>query len=126
MANKKSFLLIVIAVFMLTILACNATLPQTEPTSAPIQPVTSTLEQPQPQQGQDNLPQTEDDVPRVTAEDAKAALDSGEAVIVDERSAEAFAETHIAGALSIPLSDIELNPSRVALDKDQWIITYCT
>ncbi len=126
MANKKSFLLIVIAVFMLTILACNATLPQTEPTSAPIQPVTSTLEQPQPQQGQDNLPQTEDDVPRVTAEDAKAALDSGEAVIVDVRSAEAFAETHIAGALSIPLSDIELNPSRVALDKDQWIITYCT
>ena len=123
MANKKTNFLIVIVVFTLTILACNAILPQTEPTSAPTQPVISTLELPQ---GQVNLPQTEAEVPRVTAEDAKAAFDSGEAVIADVRSAEAYAEGHIAGALSIPLTDIEINPSGIALDKNEWIITYCT
>jgi len=120
MTNRKINLLIVITVFTLTILACNAALPQTEPTSAP---VISTLEQPQ---EQDNFPLTEADVPRVSVEDAKDALDSGEAVIVDVRGAEAYAEAHIAGAISIPLTDIEFNPSGVALDKDQWIITYCT
>ena len=125
MANKKIFL-IVIAVFTLTILACNAILPQIITNSTPTQPVISTLGLPQPQQGQTNLPLTEADVPRVTVEEAKAALDSGEAVIVDVRSAEAYADGHIAGALSIPLTDIEFNPSGVALDKNQWIITYCT
>jgi len=119
MANKTNFL-IVTAVFILTILACNATLPQTGSTPAP---VTSTLEQ---SQGQDNLPLTEADVSRVSVEDAKAALDSGEAIIVDVRGVESYAEAHVAGAISIPLTDIESNPSAVALDKNQWIITYCT
>jgi 3-mercaptopyruvate sulfurtransferase SseA len=114
---KKTFL--VISTLLLATLACNITLPQTEPTiqSYPNQPQT---------QGQTDLPLTESDVPRVTAEDAKAALDSGEAVIVDVRSAEAYAEAHAAGALSIPLDEFENNITNIPLDKNQWIITYCT
>ncbi len=73
-----------------------------------------------------SLPQTEADVPRVTAEEAKAALDSGTAVIVDVRILESFAAQHIQGALSIPLAGIEADPAGVKLDKDKWIITYCT
>lgn len=73
-----------------------------------------------------NLPQTEDAVPRVTAEEAKAAFDSGAAVIVDVRAAEWYAESHIPGALNIPLTGIELDPSNISLKKDRWIITYCT
>jgi 3-mercaptopyruvate sulfurtransferase SseA len=121
MTNKKRKFLIAIAIVALTILACNAELPQSNPTLSPTQPVVSAQTQ-----TQTNLPQTEADVPRVSVEDAKAAFDSGEAVIVDVRSAEAYAEAHIAGALSIPLNNIEFNPSGVALNKNQWIITYCT
>jgi 3-mercaptopyruvate sulfurtransferase SseA len=74
----------------------------------------------------DTLPQTEADVPRVTVEEALSALNSGAAIIVDVRSTESFADGHIAGAISIPLSQIEANPAGVDLSKAQWIITYCT
>ena len=114
--------LLIISTLLLVTLACNASLPKTA--SAPTQPVISTLELPQ---GQDNdLLQTEAKVPRVTVEEAKTAFDSGEAIIVDVRSAESYAEGHIAGAISIPLGSIESNPSGLDLDKNQWIITYCT
>jgi 3-mercaptopyruvate sulfurtransferase SseA len=72
------------------------------------------------------IPQTEDAVPRVTVEEAKSALNSGEAVLVDVRSVEAYAEGHAVGAMSIPLSQFEVNIEKLSLDKDQWIITYCT
>ena len=69
---------------------------------------------------EDNYP----DVPRVSVTDAAAAYESGSAVFVDVRDAASYASSHVAGALSIPVSEIqqrmgELNPS-------DWIITYCT
>lgn len=115
--------LLIISTLLLVTLACNAAVPKTETASAPTQPVISTLELPQ---GQNNIPQTEAGVPRVTVEDAKAALDSGEAIIVDVRGPAAFADGHAAGAISIPLGEFEGNIANVQLDKDQWIITYCT
>ena len=72
------------------------------------------------------IPQTEDAVPRVTVEEAKSAVDNGKAIIVDVRSAESFAAGHAAGAISIPLTEFENNIDSLPLDKDQWIITYCT
>ena len=72
------------------------------------------------------MPLTEASVPRVIAEEAKLAFDNGEAIIVDVRSAESYAEVHIAGAISIPLGEFENNITNIPLDKDQWIITYCT
>ena len=71
-------------------------------------------------------PVTEAEVPRVSLEEALTAIQSGEAVVVDVRSAEAYAASHIAGAISVPLDEIESNPAGLDLDKDQWIITYCT
>ena len=100
----------------LAVSACSAA-PQSSPT------VIVELTSPP---AESNLPQTEADVPRVTVEAARAALDSGAAIIVDVRSAESFAAGHIAGAISIPLSQIEANPTSVKLDRSQWIITYCT
>lgn len=73
-----------------------------------------------------NLPQTEDDVPRVSVEEAKAAFDSGEAVLVDVRDMKFFALSHIAGAKNIPLANIERNPAGLSLNKNKWIIPYCT
>ena len=99
-------------------------LPQTESTSVPTIRAISTL--PPQTQGQTNLPLTEADVPRVPVDEAKLAFDNGEAVIVDVRSAEAYAAGHAAGAINIPLDQFENNIANVPLDKDQWIITYCT
>ena len=71
-------------------------------------------------------PQSEAGVPRVTAAEARAAFDSGEAVIVDVRGQGAYEAQHVAGALYIPLGAIETDPVHLPLDPDQWIITYCT
>jgi 3-mercaptopyruvate sulfurtransferase SseA len=72
------------------------------------------------------LPQTDAEVPRVSVEDAAAAIKSGEAVVLDVRSSQAYQASHIPGALSIPLAEIESNPAGLNLDKAKWIITYCT
>jgi rhodanese-related sulfurtransferase len=73
-----------------------------------------------------DLPQSEAEVPRVSIEEARAAFESGMAVIVDVRSPSAFEASHIAGAISIPLGEIERNPTELAIGENQWIITYCT
>ncbi len=68
--------------------------------------------------------ETYPEIPRVSLRDSKSAYDAGTAVFVDVRSAEAYQGSHIAGAINIPLADIE---SRFGeLDQTQWIITYCT
>jgi len=113
--------LLVTSLLLFAISACNAVSSQTETTQS--YPNES---YPNPLQPQQSPPLTEADVPRITPADAKSAFDSGQAVIVDVRAAESYAEAHIAGALSIPLDGIEINPSGVSLDKNQWIITYCT
>jgi len=84
---------------------------------------TSTASTPTPVAGE---AETQAALPRVTVEEAKAALDSGQAVIIDVRSVESFAASHIKGAVSIPLNEIEGAPNRVTYAKSQWIITYCT
>ena len=119
---KKSLSVIWLLLFALS--ACTVTKPQTESTNQAY-PNQAYLNQ-TPIQGQADLPLTEADVPRITVEDAKAAVDGSEAVIVDVRSAESFAAGHIAGAISIPLAEFETNIGNIALEKDQWIITYCT
>ena len=115
---KKRNLLVAFSILVLAALACNASLPQTEPTTIPTQPQT------QNQPG--NIPQTEADVPRISVEDAKIAFDSGQAIIVDVRSADSYATSHAAGAVSIPLENFENNIGNLSLEKKQWIITYCT
>lgn len=64
------------------------------------------------------------EIQRVSLEDARAAYDDGTAVFVDVRDAASYAESHVTGALSIPLDDIESRLNE--LDRSQWIITYCT
>ncbi|MEB2334907.1 MAG: rhodanese-like domain-containing protein [Anaerolineaceae bacterium] len=108
MSRTRFFL--VFSALALAALACNALTP-----SAPMQNAPT-----------DGLPRTEDDVPRIDVDAAKEALDSGAAILVDVRSKAAYAESHISGALSIPLDVFEININDSNLDKAQWIITYCT
>ena len=106
MLKRKTNILLAATILAFAILACNALWPSAEPTIA--------------------APQTEAEVPRVSVEEAKAAFDSGAAIIVDVRSAEAYAASHVPGAINIQLEEFETNPTDLELDKEQWIITYCT
>ena len=115
--SRKIYILVASLLLMLLASACSGRPTQTEPAQV-IEPTFT----PPPAR----LPVTEAEVRRVTVEEAQVALESGEAVMVDVRSPAAFEASHIAGALSIPLADVETNPTSLNLDKDQWIITYCT
>ncbi len=64
------------------------------------------------------------DVARVSVAEAKQAYDSQSALIVDVRDSGSYAAGHVAGALNIPLDQIENRLDE--LPKDRWIITYCT
>jgi hypothetical protein len=107
-------------VTLFVVSACNAQATGAPPTLAP-SPIVDpalTLEA-------DLLPATDAEVPRVSIEEARAALESGAAVLIDVRSPEAFASRHIAGSISVPLGQIEMDLASVPLEKEQWIITYC-
>lgn len=72
-------------------------------------------------------PETESiypDIQRVSLVDAKSAFDAGEAVFVDVRSVEAYEANRVAGAVNIPITELEQRLGE--LDKAKWIITYCT
>lgn len=122
--SMKKTLLVIILLLLLATSACNAALPQAE--STPQSYPNPSYQNPIQTQAKQASPLTEADVPRVAVEDAKVAFDNGEAVIVDVRSAEAYATGHAAGAINIPLAEFENNISNVPLKKDQWIIPYCT
>jgi rhodanese-related sulfurtransferase len=60
----------------------------------------------------------------VSLADAKAAFDSKSAVFVDVRDVDVYDTNHIQGALNIPLAVFDAQYTQ--LDRNQWIITYCT
>jgi len=99
---------IAVAILFLAGLACNTLLPEIDVPAAPGLPTEN--------------PYTE--VPRIELEIAVAAFDTGAAVFVDVRGEDQYAQSHVPGALSIPLSQIAARMGE--LDPDDWIITYCT
>lgn len=62
-----------------------------------------------------------------TLTEAKALFDRGEAIFIDARPAEAYAEGHIVGAVSLPYDTFEECYPEVAdqLPVDLLLITYC-
>ena len=66
----------------------------------------------------------QDDIPRVTAEEAYQAVTNGEAVLVDTRSEAQFEAQRAVGAINIPVDQADSLVS--GLDPTIWYITYCT
>ena len=63
-------------------------------------------------------------IPRISAEEVKAKSDAGvNLVIIDSRSETSYAQSHIAGAISIPVS-VMVEPYSDLGSYDE-IITYC-
>jgi rhodanese-related sulfurtransferase len=65
-----------------------------------------------------------DGVRRVTPAEARAAVEKGQAVIVDVRGEDSFKAGHIKGALWIPVGDISSRAGE--LPRGKTIITYCS
>jgi 3-mercaptopyruvate sulfurtransferase SseA len=117
---SKTKIILTAALLILTTAACNAITPTAEPTQTAVVIIEPTTPPTQ------ATVLTEASVPRVEVEKAKAAFDSGEAIIVDVRSKQAYDVSHVAGAINIQLGEFETNINGLTLDKNQWIITYCT
>ena len=67
---------------------------------------------------------TYSEITRISLEDARAALDAGSAIFLDVRPAESYQAGHVAGAINIPLAELEARIGE--LQGQEWIITYCT
>ncbi len=66
----------------------------------------------------------QDEIPRMTAEEAYQAVSNGDAILVDTRSEAEFNAQHAAGAINIPVNQAESLVN--GLDPTTWYITYCT
>ena len=69
-------------------------------------------------------PASRQEAARITAAELKPLVDKGEAVLLDVRSARAWQNGHAAGALHVPLDEIEAQLSQ--LPKDKLVAAYCT
>ena len=67
------------------------------------------------------------DVPRITVDELKRRMDSGEQfTVIDVRNSKAWAEadTVIPGAIRVPLDELEENLPRIP--KNRPVVAYCT
>jgi 3-mercaptopyruvate sulfurtransferase SseA len=67
---------------------------------------------------------TEDEVPRMTVAEVAAEIEDGAVIVVDVRSAGAFAAAHMTGSINIPTDEIADRAGE--LPKDGLIVTVCT
>jgi Flp pilus assembly protein CpaB len=64
------------------------------------------------------------EISRIKVDEAKALIDSGQAILLDARSAESYTSQHATGAISFPeAKELEL---LAQLPKDKILIFYCT
>jgi rhodanese-related sulfurtransferase len=66
------------------------------------------------------------EVPRISIEDAKAAFDACNAVIVDARAQVTYDQEHIAHAINIPFAGAPTDEQLAKLPKGKKIIVYCS
>ena len=63
-------------------------------------------------------------VKRISAEDLREKVKSGNVVIVDVRDAGSYQTAHIQGAIHVPMSSIQSNLDLIPKTKE--VVTYCT
>ena len=61
----------------------------------------------------------------IDPQDAFDMVQSGDAVLVDVRTEDAYAQAHLAGAMLVPLNQVAASADRLAAT-DRTIITYCS
>ncbi len=69
-------------------------------------------------------PQDLSGVPRISQRDFKKALSAGSILVIDVRDAGSYANGHIPGAISMPLSEVEKHLPELKSER-RPIVTYC-
>ena len=64
-------------------------------------------------------------VQEISAQDAAAALERGDALVIDVRDSDEWQESHIPGAKSFSRGTVELEIEEAAPDPSTLIITHC-
>jgi hypothetical protein len=95
-----------------------------QPSPMPAASTIASTPMPQPPEPVGPAGGTHPEIRRVTLEQAKTAFDTRSAVFVDVRGATFYADSHIPGALNLPLAALGTHLNE--LDPERWIITYCT
>lgn len=74
------------------------------------------------------LPVFGGDYGTLTSVELKAMIDRNKPglVIIDSRSRSQYEEMHIVNAINIPLSEMEQNPELPKVQKDAWLVFYCS
>src|SRR5207248_589944 len=62
--------------------------------------------------------------PRIEVPDAAALRNAGKALVIDVRDAGSYHASHVAGAINIPVDQLELHLAE--LPHDKHIVTYCS
>lgn len=62
---------------------------------------------------------------KISAEEAKDMIDSGDVTVVDVRTEEEYNEAHIPGAVLVSNESISSEPPEALPDKDGILIVYC-
>ena len=66
-------------------------------------------------------------IPMISRDELKTRLDRGDDLtLVEALPPPAYRDGHIPGAINISLGVFETDIANVNLEKDAWIITYCT
>ncbi len=65
-----------------------------------------------------------DNARRITAADAYKLYEKGNVLIIDTRTEAAYKESHIKGAILVPVSEVAAKVND--LPHDKMIVTYCT
>lgn len=110
MREKSLMLLLAVMLLATALTGCNSNETRASgatPTGKPAQPAAPV-----------------DDIKRISIDEARAAFDSGRAVIIDVRTEGAFKAGHIKGATLITYNDVAARAGE--LPKDKTIILYCS
>jgi Rhodanese-like domain len=118
--NQFTFLALIIC---LSIACNNNTPPPPNTSSTPAAPRRAAAP---PASGHDHSThELENKMPRISAEELKRLVGTGQAVIVDVRSPEDYQRAHIQGAINLPVQVIEAG-QYPRFPRDKRLISYCT
>jgi hypothetical protein len=112
---SRSKVLWILLLIVAALAACQAA-STPEPTPAPVAS--------QPGSGGEALPQTREEVPRITPDELRGLLASPrKIVLIDTRSGTEYETAHIRGAINMPSAEVESRYQE--LPRTTKIVTYC-
>ncbi len=116
---SRSKVLWILLLIVAALAACQAAAPAAStpvPTPAPVAS--------QPGSGGEALPQTREEVPRITPDELRGLLASPrKIVLIDTRSGTEYETAHIRGAINMPSAEVESRYQE--LPRTTKIVTYC-